>query len=173
MKNKLYKCIECGKLVPIRSKGKCTMCRSKDLPKKHYRYNYRINQKLRLKRSVKMEILTPFFEFHLEEIKKNPFCQNCGIRLPCNITNIAHILPKRSSANPEIMGNLNNCLYLCASVSGGIGCHERFDAIQTTSKVYLLHCWGEAVKKYLEFRKDIVKHNKYQEIFEIWIRENT
>lgn len=171
MEQKLYPCNECGTKVKIRSKGLCSFCRYKQKGSPLKRYVLRQTIKNKLKKQKKAEILKNFFEFHLENIKKRPYCDNCGCKLSCNIANVAHILPKRASANPEVMDNIDNCLYLCASVNGEIGCHDKFDKIQATYKVYLMPCWEKAVEKYLTF-KDKVRYNKYVSNFEDYLNEN-
>lgn len=166
MERKLYKCNRCEREVYIRSKGLCQRCRYKQRVD-----NNEIKIKAKKNKNNRKEILSNFFTYHLEQIKKKPYCENCGSKLFCNISNIAHILPKRNTANPEVMGENNNALYLCCSFNGdGQGCHDRYDTIQGSSKVYLMNCFPIALKRYLTF-KDKVRYNKYVSVFEDWIKE--
>jgi len=164
----LKQCKHPGCLIKkiILSKGLCN----------YHRYRQRVdNNEIKIKakknKNNRKEVLSEFFTYHLEKIRKNPYCENCGNKLFCNISNIAHILPKRNTANPEIMGEINNALYLCSSFNGdGQGCHDRYDKIQGSSKVYLMNCFPTAVERYLTF-KNKVRYNKYVSVFEDWIKE--
>lgn len=169
---KLYKCNSCSKEVPIRSKGLCSYCSFKS--KGSQTKNYTIKQqteKNREKKRNKTELMKPYWEYHLENSKINPYCENCGCRIQCNINNIAHIIPKRSDS--LIMDNLQNCAYLCASINGGkeIGCHEHFDRIAGTSSVYLMPVWKKMVERYLTFKDKVLKYNKYIEMFEDYLND--
>lgn len=160
-------------MVKIRSKGLCPFCRSKDKGTLVERYHIRKQTlKTREKRRKRGELLKVFFDRHLQTVSLSPFCDNCGMRIQGNLNNIAHILPKRSTANPEVMDEPNNAVYLCASINGEIGCHERYDRTQGSAQVYLMPCWIKCVEKYLTFR-DQVKYNKYVRVFEEWIEMNS
>lgn len=171
MEIKLYQCKEpgCEMKQRILSKGLCTFHRMKQKGSAVKKYKFKINRNF--KKRNRADILKQYFEYHLEQIKKHPYCENCGCLLKCNINNIAHILPKRNCYNPEVMDNINNYLYLCASVNGEIGCHDRYDRIQGSSQVYLMPCWKKAVNRYLTFKNEL-KYNKFVSIFEEWIKEN-
>ncbi len=174
MNRKLYTCNECQILVPIRSKGLCKMCRYKQKGSQVKQYTIkRQTDKNKIKKQNKREILEPFYKYHIEKVAQNPYCMNCGCRIQGNLNNLAHLLPKRFGGNPELMGELDNCLYLCASVNGGqeIGCHEKMDRIQGSSQFYLMPCFKKALEHYLTFRNKVVKYNKYVEIFEDYIKE--
>lgn len=176
MNKKLYPCVKCRKEVPIRSKNMCPYCRSLDKESTVKRYILKQSSKNRTKKQDKSELMRPFWEYHLENMQRiGATCENCGCRIQGNICNIAHILPKRNfGGNPEVAHELNNCLYLCTSINAGneIGCHDRYDRIQATSKVYLMNSWVKCIEKYLTFRDKVVKYNKYVEVFETWMREN-
>lgn len=167
MERKLYKCNRCDREVYIRSRGLCQRCRYLQRVE-----NNEIKTKIKRDNSNRKEILSEFFNYHLEQIKKNPYCENCGGYINSGICNIAHILPKRKmGGNPEVMGELNNCLYLCSSFDKtDMDCHSRYDRIQGSSKVYLMSCFSKAVEKYLTF-KDQVRYNKYVSVFEDYLKE--
>lgn len=114
---KLYACIVCGRLVPVRSKEKCPICRQNErkaagqLPKPTYKIPQKSKQiKRTRKRKKTNDCLTVFFNTHLELLSRNPYSiLNNFIPSP-SITNIAHLLPKRSFK--DIQCNLENCIYL-------------------------------------------------------------
>lgn len=174
MNKKLYPCNNCKKEVPVRSKGLCAYCRNLQKGSVVKRYILKQSGKNKAKKEQKRAILQPFYEYHLEKIAKNSYCENCGCRIQGNLLNLAHILPKGYGRNTEVMGELNNCIYLCASLNSGqeIGCHERFDRIQASSAVYLMPCFLKALEKYLLFRNKVMKKNKYVQIFENYLEEN-
>lgn len=167
MERKLYKCIECGREVQILSKKRCQRCR----------YNQRVkNNEIKIKVSKNKRnragILKTYYEYHLREIKKKPYCENCGLKIQGSVMNICHIFPKRSTANPEIMDELNNVLYLCGPFDNTErDCHSHFDKSQSSIKVFSMKCFPTAVKRYLTF-SDKCRYNKYVEIFELWLKEN-
>lgn len=168
MERKLYPCKQCGTKVKIRSKGLCPYCRQQQ--KGGVVKQYRIKQQrseTRKKRKNRNELLKKFFTYHLNRIQSRPICENCGCRVQGNLMNIAHILPKRSTANPEVMDDLNNCMYLCASINGGEekGCHEHFDRVQGSSKVYLMLCFPIALERYIKLAHLIEHNNKYVQVF--------
>ena len=168
MKNKLYPCKKCNKEVKIRSKSLCTYCRYLEKGSLLKKYISKQTLKTRRKKKQKAEIMKPFWEYHLENVKNNPYCENCGVKIQGNICNIAHIIPKRSDV--IIMDNLNNCIYLCSSFDG-IDCHSKFDSIQSIPKVYLMPVWKIAVKRYFIFREECSKLSRYTENFENYIKE--
>lgn len=172
MKSKLYPCKQCGTEVKIRSKGLCPFCRNLQKGTLVKRYiAKRQSTKIKEQRKTRYARLEKFFNYHLANISKRPFCENCGCRLQGNIANIAHILPKRNTANPEVMDELDNCLYLCAAVNGETGCHDKFDRIQGSSKVYLMKCWKTAYERFKLLQPLLVKYNKYVLVFEEWEKE--
>lgn len=173
MKRKLYKCKQdgCEIMQPILSKGLCKYHRY--LQKGNPLFNYKTKlKKKNVVRQNKKEVLSYFFNYHLEKIKNKSVCQNCGVKIKGNICNIAHILPKR--LHKEVMGNIHNCIYLCASINSGdeIGCHDRFDRIQGNSQVYLMNCWPLVIENYLKFRENVLYFSKYREVLEEWLNEN-
>src|SRR6478736_509819 len=111
LNKKLYKCDKCNKEVAVRSKGLCSYCRNKEKPLKKV---FKIRTKAESKK------LSAFFIKHIEQIKKNPICDNCGSKLQGSHFEVAHILPKRKTGgNPEVADNENNALYLCSMILGG------------------------------------------------------
>ena len=79
-------------------------------------------------------------------------CEECGLRLKGDVSEIAHILSKRNF--PENATSDWNILYLCGRFSEN-QCHEKFDRNQTSRekmKVFKKAC--EVVKNH----EDEVKH---------------
>lgn len=163
-KFKLYKCKGCDKDFPILSKGLCPRCYSLKHP---LQKKYKLKKTNKTTRNIKeKEQLKNYYLYHLSKIKTKPFCENCGIKIQGSISNIAHILPKRKSANPEVMDNLNNYLYLCSPFDINTNdCHSKYDRIQTTNDVCLMICYSIAKKRYLTFNSNL-RYNKYTKIFE-------
>lgn len=173
-KGKIYNCIKCEKEITKRIKKMCQFCYYKHLslnkPKKNYYFKQ--SDKNKLKKQEKFNTLKPYFDYHLENIKKKLYCENCGCKIKGNISNIAHVLPKRKyGGNPEIMDDINNYLYLCSSFDG-IDCHSHYDSRQATSRVYNMLVWKIAVQRYLTF-KNKVSYNKYVENFENYIENDS
>ena len=172
MNNKLYKCQfpDCNIEQPILSGKMCNYHKKRKEKSSSKRYVYKQSQKNKLKKKEISYKMNPFWEFHLENVKKNPFCQNCGCKIQGNINNLAHILPKR--LHKEVQSNLDNCIYLCGPFeNNGKNCHAKFDSQQASNKIYLLPCWTIAVDNYLKFREYVFLNSKYKDIFENWFDE--
>lgn len=157
---KLYSCKKCGFKVPILSKGLCSRC---------YYIEY-ANKKLKMggkkKPLDKNNKIKYYYLYHLNNIKSVPYCENCGIKLQGSISNIAHILPKRQSANPEVGAELNNYMYLCSPFDNLINnCHSKYDRIQATKDIYLMNCFNIAKQRYLTFCNK-VRYTKYSKVFD-------
>lgn len=171
MKRKLYKCIDCRREVPIRSHKRCPYCASKKRSQEKPTIPSKI-KKVSKKRSnelkEKKDKLDPFFEYHIGQIKKHPYCQNCGTKLKGTRDEVGHILPKRKTKHPEVMDNKNNALYLCCMFSEN-NCHDKFDKIQTTQRVYLMPVWDLAVEKYLLLKPFLKNQTKERRIFEDYL----
>jgi hypothetical protein len=130
-------CTICGNIDYWFSKKRCKSCASKAYAKKteenKEKKAYSIpkqTQKNKEAKKEKRELLNPFFEYHINQIKKYPYCQNCGIKIEASHFHVAHILPK--SKYKSIMNNLDNAIYLCTSILGGNGCHEDYDSMYST-----------------------------------------
>lgn len=165
MKNKLFSCKNCGKKVPIRSKGLCPACREQQrrslgeetmLTKQHK--IPKLSSKKRKELENKKGEMDLFFDYHIKEIKKYPYCQNCGNKLIGIRSEVAHVLPKRDTMNPEVRSNNNNAVYLCSQYALN-NCHKKFDDLQASEKVYKMNVWGKAVEQYLKFKDLVVNVN--------------
>lgn len=75
------------------------------------------------KRKAERECLPEFFQKHIE-IAKTKYCEECGVKLKGNVTEIAHVLPKQYFKS--IMCSDLNVLYLCGLYSEN-NCHNNFD----------------------------------------------
>lgn len=90
MKSRMLPCKECGRLVTIRSKGKCSACRSKELPRKE-------RKPINIRKNVKDAKKSEFFEKHIKYI--NTFgirsTESDNMLIPASSCNVCHVLPKR------------------------------------------------------------------------------
>lgn len=148
-------------------KKMCNYHYYKSKPKKTYTYKRKYKPITPIKKE-KNKKLKDFFNYHLSILSNQvTFCDNCGCKLNGGIANIAHIFPKRNSAHPEIMDNILNYMYLCCSLYGENGCHELFDRVQTTDKIYTLNCFNIAYKRYKIIVDNIgdLKYSKYTKYF--------
>lgn len=158
MKHKLYPCENCGREVPLRStvrnndqhKGKkvCGGC------------------KLRLDKK-KDEGKREFFERAIQELKNEPYCENCGCRIDTSFmpaANIAHILAK--SKYKSVAWNRLNRVFLCAGKNDEEykNCHGRFDTDIEGRKD--MPVYSVAQERFRTFMRDIKEQGKEREIFE-------
>lgn len=119
MKQRKYKCRNCGKEVVILSKGLCPYCRSKELPKKE-----RKPIKLKVKVKSKEENYSSFFAKHIEILSGSRMSLSGRSIYEPSTCNICHILPKRkykSVAKEDL-----NIIYLTHDE------HTRFDYLLDT-----------------------------------------
>lgn len=130
MERKLYPCKECGKKVPIRSKGLCNSCRYKQREKEGTLPSYSkkikpFKVKNRTTRKEGRKCLDIFFKHHTETLQKNPVSMESGTFISTVTTaNLAHILPKRKTGGfPSVQCHLDNCVYLTIQE------HNRFDKL--------------------------------------------
>lgn len=171
----MYPCKECGRKVPIRSKGLCPSCRERqrraDGEETMHSKNHSIraiSNERKKKLKEKKSTLDPFFDYHIAQIQKNPVCQNCGDYLQGLRSEVAHVLPKRSTMNPEVMNHLDNALYLCCQFSDN-NCHKKFDDTQASENVYSMTVWEKAVNQYLKLKPFLINVNKITENFEKYL----
>lgn len=172
---KLYPCKECGREVPIRSKGLCPSCREaqrreagEETMSTRTHAVTKITPKRRKKLQDKKKKLDPFFEYHIVQIKKKPFCQNCNEPLLGIRSEVAHVLPKRETMNPEVMNNLDNALYLCCQISNN-NCHKTFDDTQASEIVYNMQVWEQAVAKYIKLQPFLTNQNSVTKTFDNYL----
>ena len=142
MKRKLYKCERCGREVPVRSKGLCPACRSKETGG--------IKKKPMLA-SRKNPGLPDFFKMMIEKLSET--CMSCtGKPIPNpSSLNICHILPKRKYSSVATEGE--NIIFLTAEE------HERFDYLLDSFQFDALDselsvAWGRAVRQVIEMEKE-------------------
>lgn len=126
MNRKLYPCKECGREVPIRSKGLCPSCRQKQKEEqgdtKVSTPIRKFNPKTLEKRKENRKCLDGYFSYHIEILNKRPYSEESRhpIVSPASV-NVCHIFPKR--IYKSIQCNLDNCVYLTW------GEHTRFDKL--------------------------------------------
>jgi len=110
--NKLYPCTECGRRVKIRSKGKCPLCRSKDI-----KSISKVSEKQKIKNKIKSDVRSVYFDFHIQRCRISEESGNV-IHNP-NRSNICHLFAK--SNHPSLQSNLDNFVYLTSEE------HSEFD----------------------------------------------
>ncbi len=170
MKQKNYPCEvpECGRSVVIRStirSGKfkglkaCPSCKSR------YDKTVKVVRKSHDKRREQRSGLPVFFETAIEELRRKPFCENCGEHINAWIhpqNNVAHILSKRNYKS--VMDNDLNRVFLCSSKDSENCCHEKFDNhLQDRPSMPVFEI---AMIKYRLFKDDIIEMGKERMIFE-------
>lgn len=163
LRNKLYKCEipSCGRKVHIRStiKGEkykgykvCNPCKSKYDGSSLKKFS--LDKKI--ERRIERDCLYTFFKTAVEELKRRPYCENCGVKINTNyavFNNIAHILPKRKYKS--VMCNMNNFLILCDSKDNkdGNSCHKNFDS--GISKAQDMPAFNLAKERFKLFKEEV------------------
>lgn len=166
MKSKTLSCECCSREVNIRSKNKnpnspffnkklCSGCNY--IHTEHETKSYKIPKqtvKNKIAKSEKKKLLDPFFEYHIEKIKKGEKCIHCNIQLKGIRDEVAHILPKRKYKS--VMNNLDNAVYMCSRL--GINCHKEWDDHENNAE-YLLSMPGvsKVVDKFEKFKKFVTE----------------
>lgn len=91
-----------------------------------------------------------FYEEQVEKIKKERLCcQECGVKLIGDVSEVAHILEKQKFKS--IACNSKNILYLCSWKSGGNNCHSIFDgSAEQLQSMKIFKQTQETVKELLE-----------------------
>lgn len=118
------------------------------------------------KRKEERKGLPNFFESAIEDLQKNPFCQNCGGKINSSYQphwNVSHILPK--SKYKSVMAHPENYLLLCSSKDDtGRSCHNEFDD-NGVSHIPTMHCFKLAKEKFEKFREEVLEKGKEFNIF--------
>lgn len=175
IKNKLYPCEipDCSNLSIVRSRIKNGEFKGlKACPYHKSIYDKQISRQTtnnKEKRKLERKGLPDFFETKISELKRKPFCENCGVKIKWwlfPVNNVAHILPK--SKYKSVNSNLNNYLFLCDSKDNdeGSSCHREFDSGLkfTEMKVFNL-----ALSRYKLFRDDVLEVGKEKLFFEEYV----
>lgn len=169
MESRKLPCELCGSEVAIRStiktgeyKGQkaCPVCKAThDKKPKARTVLKRITDKTKQKRQKERENYPKFFRMSIEELKKDPRCQNCGEKINASFQphhNIAHILPKQRYKS--VATHPDNKVFLCASKDYRNACHEKFDSgasAMVEMPVFLL-----AVEKFQRFKDKVTENGK-------------
>lgn len=177
MKNKLYKCDNCGRQVVIRSRIKegskkglkvCSNCYNqivKPLSGSNEKVVGRPLDVKKVRPTHDYDALKAYFEYHSTK-KWNPTCENCGYPLQdMNKKNCAHIVPK--SIFKSVATNLDNEMDLCTTFDredGKTGCHEQYDSSWTTAK--RMPVFEIAKSRFEKFRHLIEEQHKILDNFE-------
>jgi hypothetical protein len=157
----LYKCKECGRLVPIRSKGLCPACRETQR-----REQGETTMQTRVHTKKGGEELKGFFDRHIELLKKNPYSYESGRKISnSSRMNIAHLFPKRKYKS--VACDDNNVVYLTWQE------HTDFDYYVDTRDLEKLETFFPktwmAMKKVLPL---VVEQGKLYDFVENCIRDN-
>ena len=87
------------------------------------KYHKSGNKVIKIINAEKMS-LKEFFDKHIEKIKQNDIqCEECGISLVGDYSEVAHIYPK--SRFKSIAKDDDNIIYLCGYIQNN--CHGNFD----------------------------------------------
>ncbi|MCA9748542.1 MAG: hypothetical protein KC414_05510 [Romboutsia sp.] len=175
MQPKLYPCNNCGKKVPIRSKGLCPMCRDvqrKELGEKPIYTNKikPISDKRKEIRKEERGCLTGYFNFHLQNLEKNPYSEESGTFISEPTTaNVCHIIDK--GRHKSVQCHLSNCIYLTLSE------HNRMDKLlfehrfedfkKEFPKAFKLY-----VIRYIKLRQIIKETTKFLIAFDSFLENN-
>lgn len=154
--NKLYPCKECGREVPVRSKGLCPICREKQ---RREQGETTMQTKKPKPKENKSE-LDSFFNRHVKQVKVS-FESGAKISYPSR-KNVAHLFPKRRYKS--VATNDENVAYLTWQE------HTDFDRYVDTRNLEKLETFFPKtwmrMKKVLPLvledgkLKDFVKNNK-------------
>lgn len=114
-------CKNCNTPQYLWSRGRCKLCSSIEDASSIKKVSDKKKSSL-----PKSNELNPYFAYHISQIEKNPYCINCKGRIQASHFHVAHVLPKQFFKS--VKSNLDNAVYLCASVLGGDqNCHYMFD----------------------------------------------
>lgn len=159
-------CVYCSLMYSsIRPKmGKCAEC-PPDAPEKRlikglcpYHYNKNLLNRARQKRvdtrSLIKEQLNKWFENATEELRRCPYCEECGEYIPAAYFRhaTAHVLPK--AIFRSVATHPANRLFLGA----GCGCHSKFDSAWSNAQE--MKVWPKAEKIFLIIYPDIAEEEQ-------------
>ena len=115
------------------------------------------------KRKAERGCLPEFFQKHIE-IAKTKCCEECGVKLKGNVTEIAHVLPKQYFKS--IMCSDLNVLYLCGLYSDN-NCHNNFDNFPQ-EKVKEMRIYPKVQEIFKQLEEEITEkiNYKYRDLYE-------
>lgn len=154
----------------FQGKKACPSCKNKLEPKEVKRKPFKkgLSQKTIDKRKKEREGLSMYFQEGIYLLKKQPYCQNCGVKINVNlhpVNNVCHILSKRTYKS--VSSNPCNRLFLCDSkdnVLTGKSCHADFDTkIKDRSSMPVFQA---VILLYNTFRDDVTEWGREREIIE-------
>lgn len=152
-------CKSCGEEKYIFSKGNCEQCSKKTTPKIKTATPKAIE-----KRKEDRKDFRDFFSKAIEELERNPFCQNCGGKIKTflhPVNNIAHILNK--SKYKSVSTHPENYIFLCSSKDEISSCHEVFDNKMSERKN--MECFTLAYRKFKKFENQVLERGAEFDIF--------
>ncbi len=111
------------------------------------------------KRKEERKAFPEFFQRHIQNIRDNGLCcEECGVRLKGDVSEIAHVLPK--STFKSISTNDKNVLYLCGMWSNS-QCHSNYDNYPT-AKVKEMKIFPKVVEIFKELEEEITEKVTYK-----------
>lgn len=155
-------CKSCGESKHIFSRGRCKFCATKEDSKPLKK----ATEKSKEKRKEERKDFPKFFMDAIEELKKNPVCQNCGCRISADylpVHNICHLVNK--SKFKSVSTHPDNYVFLCSSKDViGKNCHGYFD--DNINDRPNMPVYPIAKEKYLKFRDEVLEVGRERSIFE-------
>lgn len=162
MERKKKICKSCGNERFIFSKGRCEFCAKKEDAKPIKR----ITEKAKDKRREERKDFPAFFEMAAVEVRRNPFCQNCGQPIKASLSphwNTAHILNK--STYKSVSTHPENFVILCSSKDNtGNDCHKYFDD-HILARIHM-NVFKIAKQKFEKFKDQVLENGIEKDIFE-------
>lgn len=161
MATKLYKCNECDRMVPIRSKGLCGICHAQSHPKEKKSYTFKTSEKVKLRKKS----ISNFFEAVKHKlipisVESGKVIKNFGKQ------NMCHILPKRFYRSVET--DIENIIVLTLEE------HTRFDYLLDIFDLETLYLefprTMQLVKERINIMQDRVTE-KHGKLFNILLAE--
>lgn len=107
----------------------------------------RYSKKSLEKRKEERKEFPEFFQKHIQIIRDNRLCcEECGVRLIGDVSEVAHILPKQTYKSISTLDE--NVLYLCGWKSPN-NCHTKFDN-GSNEDVHEMSIYEKVHERYLE-----------------------
>ena len=121
-------------------------------------------QKTSDKRKLERQCLPDFFQKHIEIIKSEKrCCEECGIKLVGDVSEVAHRLPKSVFKSVQCLDD--NVLYLCSWKSGGDNCHSKYDG--SNEQLWSLSIFPAEKIKIQELLKKLTEKINYK-LYDKW-----
>ena len=168
IERKKYPCKQCGASVFIRSKGLCPLCRSKELAQNAALEQASLSPKKAkapIKKKQVESCLDVYFDFHISEIAKFPYCMETGDYINQGRFNVAHLFSK--SKHPNTRCCLENAVYLSWQS------HFDFDKLLDSKNFKELETWKIWPQVLYKMRLLLpqVDNTNFKQAFEEYLQE--